>query len=112
MAGKLYDTGEMTWTHGEGGNLGPCRACGTMTMERAGIGWRCLNDSCRMSEANASPSAYHFVPNWWDSDINIKKDEKQWVAFRDGFVDLQESDAGYGDSPEEAVGDLRSVTPD
>lgn len=112
MAGKLYDTGEMTWTHVEGGNLGPCRICGVVTMERAGIGWRCLNDSCRMSEAKASPSAYHCIPDWWDSDINVKMDGDQWCAFRDDFVDLQESDAGFGDSPEEAVENLRSVTSD
>lgn len=35
------------------------------------------------------------------------KDGNAWCAVRAGFVNLQESDAGFGDTPEAAIADLQ-----
>jgi len=41
-------------------------------------------------------------------DINIifRLDGNQWCCFYDDFIDLQQSSAGYGDTPDVALVDL------
>ena len=39
-------------------------------------------------------------------EITVKKDGAAWCANRINFINLQESDAGFGESPLEAVGAL------
>lgn len=41
--------------------------------------------------------------------ITITRDGDQWCAVGPGFTNLQESPAGFGDTPEQAVSRLRSA---
>jgi hypothetical protein len=114
MRMKQYSTGKLKWTHGEPTDykngrpmhklLGPCPECGTSTFNYGG-GWACNKPYCRYSVPNIvcnnGPE-----PDWWNTDINVMLDGNAWCAYRDGFIDLQESIAGYGDSPREAVEEL------
>lgn len=84
--------------------LGPCPLCGTPTFDYGG-GWRCRDWYCSKS-ANNPATSVGSRPKWWNTDINIQLDGNMWCAFRDGFVNLQESNAGFGSSPQEAVEDL------
>jgi hypothetical protein len=43
----------------------------------------------------------------WDEDLNICLDGNAWCATRDGFINLQESPAGFGDTLRETIEDLR-----
>lgn len=45
-------------------------------------------------------------PEWWETDINVYIDGDEWCAVNGDFVDLQESDAGFGISPQDAVNAL------
>jgi hypothetical protein len=38
-----------------------------------------------------------------ESGIQVKKDGNQWCATQADFINLQESPAGFGDSPKEAI---------
>jgi hypothetical protein len=44
-----------------------------------------------------------------DERIIIQKDGNAWFAYRFGFINLQESDAGCGDTIQEAVDDLLRI---
>jgi hypothetical protein len=111
---KQYSTGKSKWNHGqptdyENGKpmhklLGPCPICGVPTFDYGG-GWRCNDPYCYNSYTNPIPNCGP-APVWWNIDINVCLDGKSWCATRDGFIDLQESTAGFGDSPQEAVDDL------
>jgi hypothetical protein len=114
---KLYNTGKHRWEHGQPVAweswdrspsrwlLGPCPACGSVTSSY-GSKYSCHNDYCPNSADNfvCSPAP---TPDWWETDIDVKLDGNAWCATGAGFVDLQESPAGFGDSPREAVADLR-----
>ncbi len=117
---RTYDTGRGDkWTHGDpawafgsrwdGGPknvfLGPCPACGRRTFDYGG-GWRCVGE-CVNSAANPAPSVGP-APDWW-ADVRVMMDGSAWCAVRDDFVNLQESKAGFGASPQEAVDALRAV---
>lgn len=111
---KKYDTGKAKWNHGESTDyergvsmhklLGPCPVCGTPTFDYGG-GWACQKDYCqnsvRMIVCNNGP-----IPEWWNTDINVMLDGNAWCAYRDGFKNLQESIAGFGDTPKDAVKQL------
>ena len=43
------------------------------------------------------------VMDWWGTGIQVKKDGDQWCATQSDFINLQESPAGFGNSPKEAV---------
>jgi hypothetical protein len=111
---KQYDTGKSKWNHGQGTDfkmgramhrlLGPCPDCGTPTFDYGG-GWRCNNPYCNKSYTNPAPNVGP-TPDWWNTDINVYLDGNAWCAVRDGFINLQESTAGFGDSPRKAVEDL------
>jgi hypothetical protein len=47
------------------------------------------------------------TPDWWNTDIDVKLDGDAWCATGAGFVNLQESPAGFGATPREAVKALR-----
>lgn len=105
---KTYATGKMTWTHGSRMPydrrhclLGPCPVCGGPTFDYGG-GWRCLGNYCSCSYSNPAPSVGP-VPHWWNADINVFLDGDAWCATKDDFVNLQESPAGFGKTPREAV---------
>jgi hypothetical protein len=112
---KQYDTGTHRWTHGRvvgwhsNGNaarwlLGPCPVCGSVTSNYGGA-FSCHNDYCPCSADNfaCSPGP---VPKWWQTEIDVKLDGNMWCATRSGFVNLQESPAGFGERPWQAVDDL------
>lgn len=44
-----------------------------------------------------------------DLEITIKKDGAAWCAHRSNFTNLQESLAGFGDTPEDALADLMNA---
>lgn len=46
-----------------------------------------------------------------DDRIIIQKDGNAWFAYRFGFINLQESEAGCGDTIQEAVDDLLAKEP-
>ena len=45
--------------------------------------------------------------DWWNDDIRIMLDGNAWCAHRKDFINLQESSAGFGDTPKDAVADLK-----
>lgn len=114
---KIYDTGKHRWQHGkeiawDSWNhrasrwlYGPCPLCGSVTSSYGG-GFSCHNDYCPCSAnifaCNAGP-----MPDWWNTDIDVKLDGDMWCATGAGFIDLQSSPAGFGKSPREAVANLR-----
>jgi hypothetical protein len=114
---KVYDTGLQKWEYGQETDfhigkpqpnfLGPCPLCGNPTFNHS-TGWCCINPRC--SNGITGPtSAVIVTPDWWNTDINVKKDGNAWCAFYDDFVNLQESPAGFGDTPQEAVNALKML---
>ena len=109
---KNYDTGISKWTHGQkiGGYkewhrfLGPCPDCGLQTFDYGG-GWRCVGDYCMRSVSNSSPSVGK-APEWWETNVNVKKDGTMWHAFFDDYKNPMESVEGFGKTPNEAVAEL------
>jgi hypothetical protein len=113
---KTYDTGGgRTWQHGQPTDfhngvatrvlLGPCPDCGTACRDYGG-GWRCMALYCANSASNPAPNVGP-QPDWWDTNINVVKDGNAWCAHFDDFINLQESIAAYGDTPQQAVDELR-----
>lgn len=110
-----YDTGKHQWTFGtpcdyRNGEpmrklLGPCPACGMITSEYGG-GFSCNADYCQNSSNMFVCSTADKWPEWWNTDIQVKRDGSAWMAFREGFVNLDESTAGFGNTPAEAVADF------
>lgn len=109
-----YDTGKCKWEYGrpvyqEGRVvrrlLGPCPTCGSVTSTYGG-GYSCHNDYCPHSAnifaCNAGP-----MPDWWNTDVRVYLDGNAWCAVGADFENLQESPAGFGGSPAEAVDALR-----
>jgi len=110
----IYKTTVSTWEHGkpiyEGGIisrwlLGPCPTCGSIT-STYGVGFSCHNDNCKNSRFVFAVSAEP-KPNWWNTGIQVYMDGNSWCAVYEDFINLQESVAGFGDTPSEAVTDLR-----
>lgn len=117
---KTYDTGKFKWQHmqendpqrGYDGRslhhlLGPCPRCGNCTEEYGG-GFQCLDRYC-YNNANNFACSNDGIPDWWNTNINVKLDGDMWCAFKDDFINLQESDAGFGKTPREAVESLRKL---
>lgn len=112
---KVYYTGRGRWEHGQPTDyrngvpyhklLGPCPDCGTSTFDYGG-GWRCNALYCNRNADNPAPNVGE-APDWWDTDINVYLDGNAWCATRDGFINLMENPAGFGNTPHEAVKDLR-----
>lgn len=85
--------------------LGPCPACGTVCRSYGG-GWRCQAPHCYYNADNTAPS-FGPMPDWWNTGVQVFRDGSTWCATDVGFINLQESDAGFGDTPRAAVEDLR-----
>jgi hypothetical protein len=115
---KIYDTGIGVWEYGQGTDfymgkarhilLGPCPLCGRSTFDYGG-GWRCNEPYCFNSANNSLPNLGE-APDWWNTNINIKKDGNMWCAFYDDFINLQESPAGFGETPQKAVDELKKYS--
>lgn len=110
----IYDTGVDVWEHGRrtpalNGHklLGPCPACGKRTFDYGG-GWRCVALYCENSANNPAPSVGK-TPSWWGTGIQVRKDGDQWCAIQSDYINLQESPAGFGRTPQEAVNELEKV---
>lgn len=107
-----YNTGKLSWQHGEkmvGHNehhllLGPCPYCGSPTFNYGG-GWRCLSVECFNGASNTF-SNLGPRPSWWNKGIQVFKDGDAWCATTNEFLNLQESVAGFGTTPNDAVSDL------
>lgn len=109
---KKYNTGDSSWNHDEKmpgykewhRYQGPCPDCGNRTFDYGG-GWRCLDDYCRRSANNPAPSVGK-APEWWETNVNIKKDGNMWHAFYDDYTNPMESIEGFGETPQKAVDEL------
>lgn len=88
--------------------LGPCPLCGTACFDYGG-GWRCMAMYC---DNNASNPVGNLGPRpeWWNTNILVEKDGNMWCAHYDDFINLQESVAEYGNTPDAAVRMLQSKT--
>lgn len=111
-----YKTGKASWTYGQGISpnrnggydrelLGPCPRCGSVTSSYGG-GMNCHNDYCQNS-ANVFAHRADSFPDWWNTDIQVFIDGDMWCAVNDDFVNIQESDCGFGKTPNLAVINLR-----
>lgn len=114
--GTKYDTGKSSWTYGtaiswfpnrnvERELLGPCPACGSKTVNYGGS-FSCCETYCSNSSSMFACSPEPF-PDWWNTDILVELDGNSWCAHSDDFINLQESIAGFGDTPRDAVADYR-----
>lgn len=110
-----YDTGESQWEYGEKfkastyiwdvqTRFGPCPMCGRPTYSYGG-GYSCTSLYCPKSSNVFAYSAGPF-PEWWNTGVQVRKDGSLWVAFGPDFINLQESDAGFGNTPDDAVKEL------
>jgi hypothetical protein len=50
--------------------------------------------------------AINAVQNCNADKINLIMDGNSWCAYRDGFINLQESNAGFGETPNDAINEL------
>jgi hypothetical protein len=83
---------------------GPCPDCGHITTDY-GCTIVCLSDRCDRS-ANR-PMVYGIKePAWWTDGTQVYVDGNMWCAVGPGFVNLQESSAGFGNTPALAVAGL------
>lgn len=78
-----------------------CPLCGSRTFNYGG-GWRCLGSYCDKNTNNPAPNVGP-EPSWWFEPINVFKDGDQWCAVHSDFKNLQESIAGFGNTPHDAV---------
>lgn len=113
---KTYDTGLAKWNFNEPTDydprcrqhmhrmLGPCPDCGAPCFDYGG-GWRCRAMYCNRSPGNPAPNVGD-APKWWNTGVNVQKDGTQWCATGPGFINLQESPAGFGNTPQQAVDEL------
>lgn len=104
---KIYNTGKRKWEYGArykyAGKmapnilLGPCPICGGLTVSQGNEGkeWWCRGDdkTC-INRLHPDDSPY---PDWWNTDINVQLDGNAWCATGNGFINLQEPPAGFGD---------------
>lgn len=115
MATKYNPFSDKGWEYGEKlhgrdewhKHLGPCPKCGTACFDYGG-GWRCMAMYC---SNNASNPASNFgpLPEWWNTNILVKKDGDAWCAHYDDFIDLQESVSGFGNTPQMAIDQLKQL---
>lgn len=106
-----YDTGQDSWNYNQPiGNfeywlLGPCPICGDRTRTYGGS-YSCFNENCEKSAYNylINPGP---IPDWWGKNIQIKLDGDTWMAHGENFVNLQESEVGFGNTPAKAVENFR-----
>lgn len=108
-----YNNGSTTWMHGEPVEweswdhspsrrlLGPCPRCGSVTSTYGGA-YSCHNNYCPNS-ASIFVCGPDPAPDWWNTGINVIKDGDAWCAHGPDFINLQESHAGFGDTPKDAV---------
>lgn len=89
--------------------LGPCPRCGSSTSTYGGS-YSCHNDYCQNS-ASIFVCSPEPTPDWWNTDIDVKMDGDKWCATDGSFVNLQESTAGFGDTPRDAVADYLANAP-
>lgn len=113
-----YDTGRHKWTYREPVDfcygqptrwlLGPCPQCGFPTSTYGGS-YSCHNGDCPKAACNyaCNPGP---IPDWWEQGIAVFMDGNMWCATAPGFINLQESPAGFGETPRQAVDELRENT--
>ena len=115
-----YNNGTTQWKHGQvfdwiwngyqrvnnRWNLGPCPRCGSPTSNYGG-GFNCHGTGCPNSAEVFACSTADPEPAWWNTGINVIKDGNMWCAYKiEGFTNIQECPAGFGETPNEAVENL------
>jgi hypothetical protein len=84
-----------------------CPKCGTRTSDYGGT-WSCNNPHCDMNcSYSIGISGMKSQPIWWKEDVIMKLDGNKWCAHREDFTNLQECNAGFGDTPQEAYEELK-----
>lgn len=112
--GQRYYNGRTHWEYGtpvyQDGRvvrrlLGPCPNCGSVTSTYGGS-YSCHNDYCPHSADNfvCNPGP---TPGWWNTELRVFPDGDEWCAVGAGFENLQESPAGFGNTPQAAVDELK-----
>jgi hypothetical protein len=71
-----------------------------------GGGYSCHNDYCPKASCNFAVSSGP-NPDWWNTEINVRVDGNMWCATYENFINLEESVAGFGITPQVAVDNLR-----
>lgn len=108
-----YSTGRCEWEYGQPRRaftgdwhklLGPCPQCGAPCYDYGG-GWRCCDDGCFYGASDPAPNVGE-RPQWWGEKINVFVDGDAWCAVRFDFINPQQSVAGFGHTPREAVASL------
>lgn len=103
----VYNTGQDTWQHGEQmindwhKYLGPCPSCGSRTFNYGG-GWRCVKMYCFNNASNPIGNLGP-APNWWNKGIQVIKDGDAWCAHDSDFINLHDSNSGWGENPNQAI---------
>lgn len=84
-----------------------CPNCGSGTHSYGGT-WACDDGYCNLSEYNPGIGGIKSIPWWWNEDVNVYKDGDEWCAVRSNFINLQESIAGFGNTPSLACKELKN----
>ena len=114
-----YNTGADKWTHGEKYYYtsahrytktwyGPCPECGNRTTDYGGS-IICVNEYCKHTSERQCVNPIKPEPKWWNTGVQVYKDGDQWCAVKADFINLQESYAGFGDSPQTAFNELEKA---
>ena len=112
MTTTHYNNGKTKWHYKERMKgrdewhsfLGPCPFCGTPTFDYGG-GWRCLAMYCNNNTSNPIGTLGK-EPEWWNTGMQVFMDGDTWCAVGKDFIDLQSSNAGFGNTPQKAVDEL------
>lgn len=86
-----------------------CPACGSMVYPY-GRTWMCAAAYCCHTETGICgrmPDGNGPDLPWWSDGTKVYKDGDAWCATHEDFANLQESLAGFGRSPEDAIAALK-----
>lgn len=64
---------------------------------------------CAKNANNPAPTVGP-EPEWWQEPINVFLDGNKWCATYEDFINPQESPSGFGDTPDDAVKELKNST--
>lgn len=86
--------------------------------ENANAAWARLGEKMNFDPMTVQPTGRGdcffsaiALPEKPQAKPHLKMDGNQWCATGPGFTNLQESPAGFGDTPEKAIADLQKATP-
>lgn len=103
--GERFQRSTYSWDYAH--YLGPCPSCGSVCFDYGG-GWRCMGMYCNNNTNNPAPNLGP-RPDWWNTNILVKKDGDSWCAYFDDFINLHESKVAFGQTPSLAVSNLKEL---